>query len=122
MNEKTRKIIGWVLSGLLTLALLGSAAAKFSGQADEQMSASGFTDEEVMMIAVGELISAILFIIPKTSSLGTLLLGSYFGGAIVTHMLTPPPNDSYLAPAIFLILIWVTGWVRNPDLLSSFKK
>ena len=42
--------------------------------------------EQVTLIGVGEAVSALLFLILRTHSLGLLLLTAYMGGAIVTHM------------------------------------
>ena len=122
MNEKTKKIVGWVLSGLLAAMLVFSAIGKLTGQMDESMiDAWGFSSGEVTLIAVGELLCVLFFLIPKTSSLGTLLLSAYMGGAIATHMQVAPPMDSYLVPSIILVLVWVIALIRNPDMFSSFK-
>lgn len=129
MSEKTKKIIGWVLSGLLGAALIMSAVGKFMGAATPMMEHFGFTSSETTLIAVGEIISAILFLIPKTQSLGTLLLSSYMGGAIASHMSAAVGSEelggedvqSYVSASVFLILIWVASIIRNPATLSSFK-
>jgi hypothetical protein len=39
-----------------------------------------------IIIGLGELASTVLFLIPRTAVVGTLLLSAYLGGAIVTHM------------------------------------
>ena len=128
MSEKTKKIIGWVLSGLLAAMFIMSAVAKFAGFATPMMEHFGFTSSEVTLIAVGELVSAILFLIPKTQSLGTLLLSSYLGGAIASHMSAAPSDQegmegvqSYAMASVFLVVLWVTSIIRNPSTLSSFR-
>jgi hypothetical protein len=72
-----------------------------------------------MLIGGGELIAAILFIIPRTSSLGVLLLSSHMGGAIVVHM---GQGEPYSFQAIILVLLWVANWLRNPEMFASFNK
>ena len=86
MNDKTRKIVGWIMSGAVSAVLIMSAIMKLKGtpEAMDMLTGWGFTESEITMIGVGELLSAILFLIPKTSSLGTLLLRAYFGGAIAS--------------------------------------
>jgi hypothetical protein len=37
------------------------------------------------------------------------------GGAIVAHMISAQP---IYMPAVVLILIWVTGYLRNPELFE----
>ncbi len=124
MNDKTRKIIGWVLSGLPAAMLLMSGVFKLIGAEEpmEMLGGWGFSDDEIIMIGIGELASTVLFLLPKTSSLGTLLLSSYMGGAIASHMQSAPPTDSYIFPSIFLIVIWVATYFRNPQMFSSITK
>lgn len=129
MSEKTKKIIGWVLSGLIGALLIFSAVGKLSGMTAPMMEHFGFTKGEITMIGIGEIISAVLFLIPKTQSLGTLLLSSYMGGAIVAHMSAQPASaelggegiQDYFMQSIILVLIWAASLVRNPNTLSSFK-
>lgn len=125
MNEKTRKIIGWVLAGVLTAFLGMSAFMKISGDADtlSQLTGFGYTEAEVTLIGIGELVSVLLFLIPRTSSVGLLLLSAYFGGAIASHMQQPAgENDNYIAAVVFLTITWITAIIRTPGVLASFKK
>ena len=75
-------------------------------------------ENELLLIGVGELVSALLFAIPKTHSLGVLLLSGYMGGAIVTHM---QHGEPYVAQSVILALIWVAGFLRHPEVLESFR-
>ena len=109
--SKTRKIAGWVLAGLLTALYLFSASGKLMMH-PEQMEQLHLGDWRII-IALGEIGSAILFLIPKTNKLGTLLLSSYMGGAIIIHM---TGGISIAMPSVVLILGWVVGFIRNPDL------
>lgn len=110
--SKTNTIIAWVISGLLTALLLFSASGKLMHP--EQMAQMKLGDWSII-IAIGEIVSALLFLVPKTNKLGTLLLSSYMGGAIIIHM---TGGTSILMPAIVLILVWITGFIRNPELLK----
>lgn len=71
------------------------------------------------IIGIGELVSAILYLIPRTSSLGVLLLSAHMGGAIVIHMSNGEP---FIFPAVLLLLVWVGNYLRNTEMLSSFNK
>ena len=122
--SKTRKITGWVLTGLLFALLLMSGVMKIlsSGNPDSEVFKSFIKlglEGKIILIAAGELASAILFLIPKTSSLGTLLLSSHLGGAIATHM---EHGEAYFPVVVILLLMWVTSYLRNPEMLSSFKR
>ncbi|MBL4703620.1 MAG: DoxX family protein [Flavobacteriales bacterium] len=118
--NKTMKIIGWVISGLIAGLLLFSAFGKLSGmlEVEEMFIKMGLTDWKVI-IGIGEMVSAILFLIPKTQSLGTLLLSSYMGGAIVVHM---QGEESILLQSAILVFVWIASVLRNPKTLSSFTK
>lgn len=119
MPGRGRRIAGWVLTGLLTVLYVASASFKFSGAAPivEAFEKWGLRDQRIL-IGVGELVSALLFLIPRTHSLGVLLLSAYMGGAIVTHM---QHGEPYLFQSVILVLIWVTGFLRHPELLQSFR-
>lgn len=110
--SKSRIIAGWVLAGLLTSLFLFSASGKFfNPQMMEQLKLSDWR----IIIAIGEIVSAALFLIPKTNKWGTILLSAYMGGAIVAHMIS---GQVFIMPSVILILIWVTGFIRNPELFK----
>ncbi len=115
---KGRKITGWVIAGLITALLLFSAMGKFMmPEMAENFTKWGLDDWRII-IAVGEIISALLFLLPKTNIFGAFLLSAHLGGAIVTHMSNGEP---FIVQSVILILIWVTAFVRNPELLAKFK-
>jgi hypothetical protein len=72
-------------------------------------------DDWRIIIAIGEIVSALLFLIPKTTKFGALLLSSYMGGAIILHM---TGATSIVMPSVVLILVWVVAYLRNPELLK----
>jgi hypothetical protein len=114
-----RRITGWVLTGLLTALFVASAAIKLAGAAQVvEMFQKWGLENHLLLIGAGELTSALLFAIPQTHSLGVLLLSAYMGGAIVTHM---QHGEAYIAQSVILVLIWVAGFLRHPELLQSFR-
>jgi len=124
--SKTRKIATWALVGLLTAIFLLSGATKFMaiGNPDAEMYKNFIKwglEGKLPLIGAIELISAILFLIPRTSSLGVLLLTAHFGGAMATHL---EHGEMPYIPviAIIITLIWVANYLRNPEMLSSFTK
>jgi hypothetical protein len=110
--SKSRVIVGWILAGLLTALFLFSASGKFT---NPQMMESLKLGDWRIIIAIGELVSTALFLIPKTSKWGVILLSAYMGGAIVAHMISVQP---IYMPSVVLILIWVTGFIRNSELFK----
>lgn len=114
--SKTQKLIGWVIASLLTALYLWSASGKLFMH-PEQMEQLKLDDWRII-IALGEIGSALLFLFPKTNKFGTLLLSSYMGGAIIIHM---TGGMSIIMPSVVLILVWVVAFLRNPELLLNFK-
>jgi phosphatidylglycerophosphate synthase len=112
-KEKIKSITAWVIAGLLTALFLFSAYGKIS--APENMEAMKLGDWSTIII-IGEIVSALLFLIPKTTKLGTLLLSSYMGGAIIIHMTTA---TGILMPSVVLILVWAVAILRNPEIICK---
>lgn len=111
--SKTGKIASWVIAGSLAALFLYSATGKLFLH-PEQMEQLKLGDWRVI-IALGEITSALLFLFPKTNEYGTLLLSSYMGGAIIIHMTY---GMSIGMPVVVLILVWLVGFLRNPDLFT----
>jgi hypothetical protein len=72
---------------------------------------------QARLIGVGAILTALLLLIPRTSSLGILLTSSFWGGAICIHMAHGEP---YLFQAVVLALSWTGAYLRNPATLGSF--
>ena len=114
---KWQRTAGNVLIFLGGLALIGSAGAKFAEvpQVVSQLNGFGFQGK-LMLIATGEALSALLFLLPPTRSIGVLLVSALLGGAIATHM---QHGQSYVGPAVLLVLIWLGASLRHPETLWS---
>lgn len=120
--SKKRKIASWIFVGLMSALFIMSAAMKLTSGSDSEMAknfAKWGLEGKLILIGMGELISAILFLIPKTSSLGVLLLTAHLGGAIATHM---EHGEPFLPQSIMLLLLWVANYLRNPEMFASFFK
>ncbi|MFM7710848.1 MAG: DoxX family protein [Ferruginibacter sp.] len=71
------------------------------------------------MLGVVEIVCLLLFIIPRTGILGTLLLVAYMGGAIATHV---EHGVSIVVPCIiqsFLCVVAFYRLERRSKLLNS---
>jgi len=115
-----RNITGLVLhiliGGLMIFAGSGKAFGFAPPEVVETLRKAGL-GEQVRLIGAGELITAVLLLIPRTSSLGILLTSSFWGGAICTHMALGEP---YVFVAVLLLLSWTGAYLRNPATFSSF--
>lgn len=117
MSQKTRKIVGWVLTGLLALVFIMSAFMKLTQDeaAVEQAAAFGIDAATYRIIGIIEVVSLVLFIIPRMGVIGTLLLAAYLGGAIVTHLLH---HESVVTPVVIQCVLWIAAVIRFPELLQ----
>ena len=67
----------------------------------------------------GEIISAILLLIPRTTSLGILLTSAFWSGAICFHMTHGQP---FTLPSVLLALSWIGAYLPEPLTLASFTR
>lgn len=111
--NKTRKIIGWVLSVLPLVALSGAAFAKLTGNPEivEGLNSINITNPQLL----GSIIVACmaLYLIPKTSNIGFFLLCSYFGGVIVGQI---AQGDSPMVGIGLATLLYLGTMLRKPEL------
>jgi hypothetical protein len=121
MNNSSgmRRIAGNTLIAIGGLILAASATAKFAQvpQVVAQLNSFGF-EGRIRLLAAGELTTAILFLVPATRSAGLLLVSSFMGGVIATHM---QHGESYLMPSVLLALFWVGAGLRHPEVAWSLN-
>lgn len=97
------------LTALLALLLFFSAGFKLMhSQAALDMMASHGLAGWLDVIAAGEILSTLAFLVPATRPAGSLLLSSYFGGAIMFHM---SHGESFLVPAGVLLTVWLATYL-----------
>ncbi len=120
MTSRTKNIIGWSLSGLAGSLLTASAIDKMipTQRAIEVPSILGIAATQYRILGIIEVASVILFLYPRTGILGLLLLSSYLGGAIATHL---QHNQDILFPAAFEVIIWISAVIRFPELTQRIK-
>ncbi len=115
MSKKVITRTGWILTAVLALLLAMSAFLKLTQNetAIAQAASVGLDAGTYRLIGVIEIISLILFIVPRTGVVGALLLIAYMGGAIVTHLQHQQP----IVMAVGIqALIWITAVIRFPEL------
>lgn len=113
---------GWVMSILPSLLLLMSATFKFLQPSgfEEGLQHTGWNSGKMFAIGVVEVACALLYLIPRTSVLGAILLTAYMGGAIATHVRV---GDAFYVQILIGVLIWGGLFLREPRLraLIPFK-
>jgi hypothetical protein len=94
------------------------AIDKISGSAHslEMTRSFGMTPAVYRLLGIVELTSVILFMFPRTGVLGLLLLSSYLGGAIATHL---QHGQSFVFPVAIEAFIWIAALIRFPQLRET---
>ena len=120
MSEMGMVWTGRVLSGLFVLFMLGaSVTPKLFGMqvADDTMRQLGWPDGFVLMIGIIELVCVLLYVFPKTSVLGAVLMMGLLGGAMATQIRAGSPLFSHQLFSIYLgLFMWGGLWLRDPAL------
>jgi hypothetical protein len=115
---------GRALSGLFALFMLGaSIAPKLLGMAvaGDTIEALGWPRDSVLMIGLFELAFVLLYLAPRTSVLGAVLMTALLGGAMATHIRVGSPLASHTLFSIYLALfMWGGLWLRSPALRAVF--
>lgn len=119
---KTKKTIGWVLTGLVLAFLLMDSIMKLV-QADAAIQGTvelGYRTDSVLTLGIILLVVTLLYAFPKTSVIGLILLTAYLGGAVATHVRVGNPLATHTLFPIYLAVIAWTGLVLRNEKLTQF--
>ena len=124
MSETTLSRLGWVLSALFALFMLGaSAAPKLFGMpiATDTMAALGGREAPVLLIGCLELVLTLMFLYPPTAVLGAVLMMALLGGAMVTQIRAGSPLFSHTLFSIYLgVAMWGGLILRDRRIRAVF--
>jgi hypothetical protein len=116
MAGKASYRAGVVLTVLPVLFLVFDSVIKFSGLpiVGQSMTELGYPVEAAIGIGVLELACLAVYLVPRTSVLGAVLLTGYLGGAIATHVRVGNPLFSHvLFPTYVAALLWAGLFLRE---------
>jgi hypothetical protein len=105
---------GRIVSALPVLALVMSASMKLAHPPkviDMFVHHLGYPESSLVQIGLLELACVLLYVVPRTTVFGALILTAYLGGAVATHVRV---GDSFLVPVVVGVLVWVGLWLRDP--------
>ena len=114
---------GRVLSALFVLFMAFDVAIKFSGMkiVDETMAQLGWPAGLGAPIGALELILVVLYLVPRTSVLGAVLMTGLLGGAIATHVRVESALFSHVLFGVYLgLFMWGGLWLRDERLRALF--
>lgn len=110
---------GRVLTGLAAAFLAWDGAIKvlnITAVADA-FTQLGYPVSTAVGVGLLELACLSLYLVPRTSVLGAVLLTGYLGGAISTHVRVGNPLFSHvLFPSYVALLVWGGLYLREPRL------
>jgi hypothetical protein len=112
---------GRIISGFVVLFLLVDAAYKLikplPAPAVEAFGKLGYPVEFAAGIGILLLSCVALYLIPRTSILGAILLTGYLGGAVASHVRVGDPWLSHaLFPVYVGLLVWGSLYLRDQRL------
>jgi len=118
-GRRSTVVLLWTIKGLLLPVFCFAIGGKLIPL---QVMANNFEryglGDQMTLLGVGELVAFVLFMVPRTNSIGVLLLSAQMGGAIVTHM---QHGEMYWLQSAVLALVWTTGIIANPSLLGGLR-
>src|SRR4051812_47133920 len=119
MSQPRSKAVLWVsyvLSALPAMLLLFSAFGKFTSPPPvlEGMAHLGWPTKYLLIIGITEVTCTVLYLIPRTSVLGAVLLTGYLGGAVATHARIG--ETQLVMAAILGVVVWLGLWLREDRL------
>lgn len=72
----------------------------------------GYPQSALLPVGLAELLGAVLYLIPRTSALGAILLTAYLGAAVAAHI--QKQDSMFGAPILVCVLLWAALVLRDP--------
>ncbi len=110
------KWTGWIISGIAVLFLLFDSVIKVMVIAPvvDSFTQLGYPVSLALGIGVLELACLAVYVIPRASLLGAILLTGYLGGAVATHVRVGSPLLTHvLFPIYVALLLWGGLYLRD---------
>jgi DoxX-like family len=115
--SKTSLWAGRIISALVALFLVFDGVTKVMKVAPVMEASKRLGFPAGLIVAIGTLLLACtaIYVIPRTSILGAILLTGYLGGAVVTNLRAGSPLFSEtLFPIYFGIFVWGRALFARP--------
>jgi hypothetical protein len=122
MSSRASSIIGWICSGLVAALTIFSGVMEFIMPMDNPETAAyvarlGITGMEYYLGAA-KLVIAALYLWPRTSVVGFVLMVGYFGGVLATNITHAIPFAEYAMILVVFALLTIDAWLRKPELTA----
>lgn len=115
MTSKMQLWVGRVMSTLASLFLLMDGIMKLLKppvvvKATLQL---GYAESTIIGIGATLLVCTLLYIVPRSSTVGAVLLTGYLGGAVASNVRAGMPLFNVLFPMIIAAMCWGGLWLRD---------
>ncbi len=118
--------IGWIAAGLVAALNIFAGIMKYvpvdpASEGAKYMASIGMTPELNHVLGIVELVSVILFLIPRTSTVGFVLMVGYMAGVLATGLTHGMTTADLGVIYLSLGLLTVSAYFRNPELLERIR-
>jgi hypothetical protein len=122
--SKTQLWAGRIMSGLAALFLLWDGVMKLLKPAIVVKATRelGYPESDIVGIGVVLLACTLLYLIPRTSILGAILLTGYLGGAIASQVRAEASWFNVVFALVFACLVWGGLWLRDVRVRDFLRK
>lgn len=119
--SKGRAWSGRILTALVTAFLVFDGVTKIMKEQHVMAAAVqlGFPGYTMPIIGCILLVCTLIYLIPRTAVLGSVLLTGYLGGAVVVQLRVANPAFETVFPIFFGILVW-TGLIMRRNRIAGF--
>jgi hypothetical protein len=110
---------GRILSGLAIVFLLMDGGVKLFKPAfvvEATTNRLGYPESTIVGIGVALLTCTVLYVIPRTTTLGAILMTGYLGGAVASNVRAGTGWFNTLFPAAIAVVPWLGLWLREERL------
>jgi DoxX-like family len=106
---------GRIVSGLVVLFMIFDGLTKVlkTPQVVEATVRIGFPESSIVGIGIAVLVWTALYVIPRTSVLGAILLTAHLGGTIAANVRAGSPVFNTSFPIVFGVLVWLGLFLRE---------
>jgi len=73
----------------------------------------GYPESTIVGIGIALLLCTVLYLIPRTSIFGAVLLTGYLGGAVASNVRAGTPTFNIIFPVVFACIAWGALYLRD---------
>jgi DoxX-like family len=116
MNQSKKTTwISYVMQGLVSAMMLMGAVMNLtkSEMAIKGAVEMGYSESVLPILGIIALLSVGLYLWPKTTFYGAILLTAWYGGAVATHVIKGDTLSTTIMPVLFSFASWLALWLRG---------